>query len=198
MIHRAFGEAFHAISASDVKGHFDSRLPGNIAVESKNGAIFIYSSELAERILFNRDTIAPSLLTALGNPEIAVIFCHYDVSESFGYVILENGVPTRSRMHTEDKTNDEGAPKEFELPWLQAESFIEEEGEPPAYRNTETGQTSTEAYVTAHMLDVVMQAFFGVCPWDEWNYKSEFNYYQRKLPAEIVKQTAEKAWWRFW
>jgi hypothetical protein len=63
---------------------------------------------------------------------------------------------------------------DFELSWLKARLFVEEEGEPPVYRNTETGQTSTEAYVTANMLDVAMKTLFGVCPWDEWNYKSKF------------------------
>lgn len=198
MIRRAFGAAFHAVPASDVKGYLDTRLPGNIAVESKNGAIFIYSSEIADRILFKGEAIEASLLSALGTPEIAIVFCHYDSGDSFGYAIMEDGARTRSRIYTEGKTTDEGIPKGVELPWLKAESVIEEEGEPPAYRNIETGQMATEGYVTASMLNVITKTLFGVCPWDEWNYKSKFNYYRRELPAKAANFPVKKAWWRFW
>lgn len=174
MIHRAFGSAFHAIQATDL----DSRLTGNLAVESRNGAVFVYSSEMVEPYFFKEKAIAPSLLSALGNPEILVVFCHYDASNSYGYIIVENGTPTRYRLYTDDGTSDEGVPKEFELSWLQAEPFIEEEGEPPAYRNKQTGQISNEASITARLLDLVMQTSFGICPWHEWNYKTEFSCYQ--------------------
>lgn len=35
-----------------------------------------------------------------------------------------------------DNTTDEGTPNAFELSWLHAKPFIEEGGEPPAYRKT--------------------------------------------------------------
>lgn len=198
MIRRAFGKAFHAVSASEVRGSHDVRVLGNIAVESKNDAIFIYNGEIAERILFKGEAVESTLLSALGTPELAVVFCHYDSGGSFGYVILEDGMRIRSRIHTLDKTSDEGNPMDFELSWLKARLFVEEEGEPPVYRNTETGQTSTEAYVTANMLDVAMKTLFGVCPWDEWNYKSKFNYYCTALAAEPAKIAVKKARWKFW
>lgn len=46
------------------------------------------------------------------------------------------------------------------------------------YRNKQTGQISNEASITARLLDLVMQTSFGICPWHEWNYKTEFSWYQ--------------------
>lgn len=198
MIRRAFGEAFHAVPMSDARSSHDIRVPGNIAVESKNGAIFIYNGEIAERLLLKREPIEPSLLSALGTPEIAVVFCHYDSGDSFGYIILEGGLQIRSRIYTLDQTFDEGSPKEFELPWMQADPFVEEEGEPAVYRNIETGQTATEPYVTANMLNVAMKVLFGACPWDTWDYRSKFNYYRRELPAETAELSIKKVWWKLW
>jgi hypothetical protein len=197
MIRRAFGDTFHSIPASEIQNYHDIRVPGKIAVESKNGATFIYNGEIAGRVLFEGEALEPSLLFALGSPEVIVVFCHYDSGGSFGYAILEKGVRVRSRIYTLDRTSDDGVPKEFELSWLQAEPFVEEEGEVLAYRNMESGETTTEAYVTVHMLSEVMKRLFGVSPWDEWNYKTKFNYYFRK-PDETVKLPLRKAWWKLW
>lgn len=196
MIRRAFGSAFHSIPASEIRNSHDIRVPGNIAVESTNGATFVYNGELAERVLFEEQALEPELLAALGNPEVVVVFCHYDSGGSFGYAIWEKGVRIRSRVHTLEKTSDDGVPMELELPWLQAEQFVDEDGE-PAYRNLESGEIATEAYVTARMLRQVMGGLFGVAPWDEWDYKTKFNYYLRR-PEETAQQSRRKSWWQIW
>lgn len=197
MIRSAFGDTFHCIPASEIQNLHDIRVPGNIAVESKNGATFVYNGEIAGQVLFDGGLIDPSLFSALGSPEIMVVFCHYDSGGSFGYVILEKGVQVRSRIYCLGKTSDDGNPTDFEMSWLNAEQFVEEEGEPPAYRNLVSGKTSTESYVTAYMLGEVMKGLFGACPWDAWNYRTEFNYYLRK-PVDTVKLSPREAWWKFW
>ena len=78
-----------------------------------------------------------------------------------------------------EKTTDVGTPNKFELPWLQAEPFIEEEGEPPVYRNLSTGEVTAAFYLTALLLVQVMNAFFGLVPWDEWSYRTKLNFYSR-------------------
>jgi hypothetical protein len=182
LVQVVFGSS--AIQPSETQKAHDIRVPGNVAVESRNDTTFLYNGEIAGKILFEGQSLDPAVFAALGAPELVVIFCHYDSGGSFGYAIVENGVMGRSRVHTLDKTNDEGVPTAFELPWLQTESFIEEEGEPPVYRNLKTGEVSSESYVTAHLLAEVMKAFFSVAPWDEWDYRCKFNYYGRKSSAK--------------
>ncbi len=196
LVRRAFGSS--AIEPSETQTTHDIRMPGNVTVESKDGATFLYNGEIAEKILFDGQSLDPAIFAALGSPATIVIFCHYDSGGSFGYAIVENGITVRSRLHTLDQTDEKGVPHAFELPWLQAESFIEEEGEPPVYRNLQTGQVSSESYITAYLLAEVMNAVFGVVPWDEWDYRSKFNYYCRQPSPEIDEPAATKAWWKFW
>ena len=188
-----------AIQPSETYMVHDIRVPGNVAVESRNGAIFLYESEISEKILFKGQSLEPAVFAALGAPELLVIFCHYESGGSFGYAIVKNGMTVRSRVHLQFKTKDEGVPNDFELPWLQAESFIEEEGEPPLYRNLKTGKVASESSVTSRLLVEVMNAFFGVAPWDAWDPRSKLNYYSRPQPsAKIAEPLATKAWWKFW
>jgi hypothetical protein len=179
------------IQPSEMQKSHDIRLPGNVAVESKNGVTFLYNGEIAGKIVFEGQALEPAVFAALGAPELVLVFCHYDSGDSFGYAIVKDGVTVRSRVHTLDKTTDQGVPHEFELPWLQAEPFIEEEGEPPAYRNLKTGEVASESYVTARLLAEVMNAFFDFAPWDDWNYTTKFNHYGKQ-------PYIAKAWWKFW
>lgn len=183
MIRRAFGEECRFIPESDLKASHDIRLPGNIDVESTHGATFVYCGDIAERILFKEEVLDASFLAAIGDPEVVVVFCHYESGGSFGYAIFEKGVRARFRLHSQGTTSDKGAPMEFELPWLNAQLVVEEEGEPPAYLNTRTGRASSETYLTAVMLDDTMMALFGVCPWEEWNYKTKLNHYCKESSA---------------
>ena len=195
LVQKAFGSSFDPSATEKVH---DIRVPGNVAIESKNGTTFIYNGEIAAKILFERQSLEPAVFAALGAPELVVVFCHYDSGGSFGYAIIKDGITVRSRVHTLDKTVDEGTPHAFELPWLKAETFIEEEGEPPAYRNLETGDVTSEPYVTARLLVQVMNAFFGVVPWDDWDYRTKFNCYSRQPAAKIPAPPVAKAWWKFW
>lgn len=188
----------NSIEPSGTQKPHDIRVPGNVAVESRNGATFIYNGEIAEKILFDGQFLEPAVFTALGTPELVVIFCHYDSGDSFGYSIVKDGITVRSRVHTLNKTKDEGAPSAFEMPWLQAESFIEEEGEQSVYRNIKTGEITSESHITSRLLVEVMTAFFGIVPWEEWNYRSKFNYYCKQSSRKMVEQSATKARWRFW
>lgn len=183
MIQRAFGAAFQAVSPLDGSSR-DIRNPGNIAVESKNGVTFVYNGEYAGRILFGEESVDASVLSALGNPELVVVFCHYDSGNSFGYVIVEHGVRTRYRLYTRDKTIDEGVPRDFERSWLKAAALVDGKGEPPVYRNKDTGEVASEDNVTAGLLDSAMRSFFGIIPWTQWDYKSKFNYYRRVTPTQ--------------
>lgn len=196
LVQFAFGSV--ATQPSEPNKVHDISVSGNVAVESSNGVIFLYNGAIAERTLFEGQPLEPGVFAALGAPELIVIFCHYDSGESFGYAIVKDGITVRSRVHTLCETKDEGAPNACELPWLQAESFIEEEGEPPVYRNLKTGDVTPESYVTAHLLAEVMNAFFGVIPWNEWNYKSKFNYYCTQPLPKVSEPSTIKAWWKLW
>ncbi|WP_130300821.1 MULTISPECIES: hypothetical protein [unclassified Duganella] len=179
------------IQSSETQKSLDIRLPGNVAVESKNGVTFLYNGEIAGKILFEGQALEPAVFAALGAPELVLVFCHYESGDSFGYAIIKDGVTVRSRVHTQDKTTDHGVPDAYELPWLQAEPFVEEEGEPPVYRNLKTCEVASESYVTAYLLAEVTNASFGFAPWDDWNYKTSFNHYGKPPPVA-------KAWWKFW
>ena len=177
LVQRVFGSS--SFKPPETQNAHDIRVPGNVAVESKNGATFLYNGEIAGEILFDGQSLEPSVFAALGAPELIVVFCHYDSGGSFGYAIVKNGITVRSRVHTMEKTTDVGTPNKFELPWLQAEPFIEEESEPPVYRNLSTGEVTSDFYLTALLLVQVMNAFFGLVPWDEWSYRTKLNFYSR-------------------
>jgi hypothetical protein len=198
LVRLAFGSTLHRPTAAETQTSHDIRVPGNVAVESTNGITFVYNGEIAEDILFKGKPLHREVFGALGKPELVVIFCHYDSGGSFGYAVIRNGVTIRSRVQTMGRTTDEGTPNECELPWLQAEKFTEEVGEPSACRNVATGEVTSEDYLTARLLTQIMIAFFGLAPWDEWDYKTKFNHYVRLAPEELDESSAVKAWWKFW
>jgi hypothetical protein len=39
-----------------------------------------------------------------------------------------------------------------------------------------------------------MQNLFGMCPWEEWDYKSKFNYYRNELLMVSSEPAAKKPW----
>jgi hypothetical protein len=173
------------------------RLPGDVSVEAACGAFFIVNGEIPQKYLFKPECPSASFFEALGHPHTVIFYCHYDSGGTAGYRIFENGVPVRRRFCSESETSDEGTPRESELSWLNAEQFFEDEDEdtPPAYRNRETGHVTMEPYVTAAMLRLVMKELFGVCPWEEWSYKTRFNHYRMK-PVEAPAPQAKRPWWR--
>jgi hypothetical protein len=184
----------------ETQPHHDTRVSGNVSVESKDDAVFIYNSDIAEKILFAGEAVQPAIFSALGAPEVIVVFGHYDSSDAFGYAIVKNGITVRSRVYTiEEGTVDEGTPYAFEQSWLQAETFVEEDdGDELAYRNLETGAVSSEPYVTAFLLAEALKAFFGCIPWNDWNYQTKLSNYGRPPPAAVPQPAPTKAWWKLW
>lgn len=178
MIRRAFGEALHPVMGSEAQASHDVRYPDNIAVESTNGATCIYAGAPADQMIFDSKELAPEVFAALGSPAFIVVFCLYDSGGSFGYAIIENGVRVRLRLYSNDTTSDQGTPMHCELPWLRAEQFFDEEDEEMVFRNTESGEVASEFQITPRLLRMVVTELFGVCPWDDWSYKTKFNYYR--------------------
>lgn len=199
MIRRAFGDDFRLVPNADAADSNDIRLPGVMAVESRHDSIFIYTGEFAGRVLFDRQPVSASFLSALGNPVTLVVFCHYDSGGSFGYALIEGGVQTRFRLHSEGTTTDEGVPKDYEMAWLHAKEVVEEPGEPPAFQNIETGDIALKDYVSAKLLNEGMIRLFGGCPWDDWNYKTRLRAYRRDHHGGAAHDpTAKRSWWKIW
>lgn len=180
MIRRAFGESLQPVTSSEAQNSHDVRYPDNIAVESTNGATCIYAGDPPDQMVFDSKELDPAVFAALGSPATIVVFCHYDSGATFGYTIIENGVRARSRLYSNDATSDQGTPLECELSWLSAEQFFdeEEEEEEMMFRNSETCQVASEFQITPRLLRTVVTELFGVCPWDDWSYKTKFNYYR--------------------
>lgn len=198
IIRLAFGDQFVRVP-DDSTNPFGIRKQGYIDLESTGDALFICNHDLVRKIFFDLEVPQSSFFDAFGNPEKLIFFCHYDSGETFGYRIFENGLPIRLRFYDGTSTIDEGPPKEYELSWLHAEQFFEEEGAPPAFSNQETGQIAYECYVTAALLRLTMKEFFGMCPWDDWSYKTKFSRYQLALPLDNPKLQTKRPWWkRMW
>lgn len=184
MIRRIFGHEFHGIPNSQKIDNWDIRHPEDVCVESKNGVVFIYNAEVADRILRRKERIEPSFMLALGNPAVLVAFAHFSSGDTYGYTIIENGERTRSRIFVFDRTSDEGEPKNFELSWANAEHLEPEaEGDIPEFRNRETEEVATDAGVTIFMLEAVMQFYFGGSPWDDWTYRTQMSNYRKEIQA---------------
>jgi hypothetical protein len=199
MIRRAFGSDSRLVPDSDPADSSDIRVPGVIAVESRHGSAFIYSDEFAGRVLFDRQPVSASFLSALGNPDTLLVFCHYDSGGSFGYLVIEGGVQTRYRLHLEGTTTYEGAPKDYEKAWLHAKEVVEESGEPPAFQNIETGEISSKEYVVARLLNDTLIRLFGGCPLDDWNYKTRLAKYRRDQHGSAAREpSAKRPWWKVW
>lgn len=198
IIRLAFGDQFVRIPDDVMKPH-EIRRPGNIDLESTRDALFIYNDDIVRKIFFELEVPHPSFFEAFGNPKTLIFFCHSDSGGSFGYRIFENGLPVRLRFYDGTSTTDEGTPKEFEFSWLHAEAFFAEEDAPPAFRNRETGQVQYEGYLTAALLRLAMKEYFGMCPWDDWNYKTKFSRYQVTPVAENPASQVKRPWWkRMW
>ncbi|CAJ0730471.1 MAG: hypothetical protein QM625_10375 [Ralstonia sp.] len=155
---------------------FDIRRPTDVMVEFFDDVCFVYSDALIWDVLDNPDADVGHIAAKLGNPEVLLGFCHYDSGGSYGYVFVENGVRTRSRLQTTDLPNhppiqEHGVPKAFETRWLSAPSYLEEdESAPPEdlvrvyYLEAENLHVADFA-LTSHLLYEALIENFGVCPW---------------------------------
>ena len=167
-----------------------------MTVESVDDVFFVHSGETVQRFLFELECPHPSFFEALGNPEIVLFFCNYDSGDSYGYRIFENGVPVRRRLYANFETSDDGTPRGFELSWLNAEQYFDEEEEALICRNLETGQVALECGLTAVLLRLAMKEYFGVCPWTELNYRCKFKHYHAPPLEETAEPQMKRPWWR--
>jgi hypothetical protein len=196
IVRLAFGERFELVPEAEASKENRLHLPGNLAFERTSGVLFIYSDEAVQKYLFGGESPSPSFFEALGNPTHVMFFCYYDSGGSFGYRIFENSVPARRRLYTGFETLDEGVPKAFEHAWLNAEQFVENDDEPPVYRNTETGEVRSEGNVTAAMLRLALIGNYGIRPRDQWDYKTKFIHYKAKEAAHALQtQTQVRQSW---
>lgn len=173
---------------------FDIRHPSDVMVEFFHDVCFVYSNELVWDILDNPESDTGHIFATLNRPELIVGFCNYDSGGSYGYVFVENGVRTRSRLetvaiHGRAPIQEFGPPKEFEARWLSAPSYFEEdEGSAPEdrvriyYLEAENLRVA-EFALTSRMLYEALVNSVGVCPWDT-NTRSNPRFF--KLETKLV------------
>ncbi|MDF7821659.1 hypothetical protein P1X15_28830 [Runella sp. MFBS21] len=78
--------------------HVDTRRDGNVhIVKTKEGLLEISSSQVTEKIFKNDLIFLDKLFNSLEQPPIILILQNYDYSNTFGYVIIENGNIVRKR-----------------------------------------------------------------------------------------------------
>ncbi|WP_419688936.1 hypothetical protein ACN22W_18665 [Burkholderia theae] len=156
---------------------FDIRNPSDVIVEFFQDTCFVYNNELVWDILDNQEADTSHIFATLNRPKLILGFCNYDSGGSYGYVFIENGVRTRSRLETiaspgRAPLREHGLPKEFEARWLTAPSYLEEDEDSPPedfvriYYLPDENLQVTEFSLTSRMLYEALVNNFGVCPWD--------------------------------
>lgn len=156
-------------------GQFDIRRPTDIMVQDFGGALFICNGALAETHLENTASDVATLHARLGAPGFFVVFCNYSSGGTYGYVLVDDGVRTRSRLQSMAQPRllpltEYGAPTALESRWLSASSYLEEDECPPEERQRifyldNPPREVSEHGLTAQMLFETLVERFGVCPW---------------------------------
>ncbi|WP_305952084.1 hypothetical protein [Emticicia oligotrophica] len=177
-------------------GYIDTRIDGNIAFSKfKNGIIEIANSDIAESIFRNHDSdIIVKLYENLNHPKTILILQYYDFNNTFGYIVIENGVVIRKRRSSagtllenfgdilecetllKDSTKIQAIYNE-ELGELEElnddnEEFDEEEIE-NAYQ-LKGGEILSESDLSLRLLDSIMINYLGENSWD-WMPEIEIN-----------------------
>jgi hypothetical protein len=170
-----FGQDVVQIEPPD-RGEFDIRRRGDVMVEFFGDVCFIFSHDLVWEILSNPSAIADSMVSTLGTPDLLLAFCHYDSGGSHGYAFFEHGIRTRTRLQTTDVPGlppiiESGQPKDFELRWLTAPSYFEEDDCPreewqKVFVQNEGKLHIAECHLTRRMLYEALISSFGICPWE--------------------------------
>lgn len=174
LISRLFDQEATEIPRPD-RGKFDIRNHSEVMVQVFGDVCFICNNDLVWNVLERPQEDTKRLFLLLGSPEFMLAFCHYDSGGSYGYTVIERGVRTRSRLQTTDVPRlppliEYGEPKAFEVSWLSASYYLEEDDCPPEERVKIYYQGNREILVaehslTARMLFDALESFFGVCPW---------------------------------
>lgn len=170
------GKAVMEISQS-ASPRFDTRNPGDVLVEKYHDVCVISNNELAWDFLEYQEKDVSVLYEQLGKPGLFIVFCCYDAGGSYGYAFVENGQRTRTRLQTTGvprlpPLRETGSPKEFEIPWLQANHCYDDEDEdcPVEQRMKifyvgDKDNWVSEDGLTGRLLRESMEINFGVCPW---------------------------------
>lgn len=154
---------------------FDIRNHNDVLIERYGDVYFISNNDLVWNILEHQHTEVSTLQKSLGSPPFIIAFCCYDSGGSFGYAFIEDGLRTRTRLETTGVPRlppilESGAPKDFELSWLNAEYFYEDEDvphseQPKVFFLGNRDRLVSEAQLTRHLLIDALEQHFGVCPW---------------------------------
>lgn len=166
---------------------FDTRNHHDILVERYGNVYFVSNDGLVSNILESQEIDVSGLYEAIGSPPLIIAFCCYDAGGSFGYTFVEEGRRTRTRLETTGIPGlppllENGPPKDFELPWLNAAYFYEEEGvphseQPKIFFLGNRDKLVSESQLTRHLLVEALQQCFGVCPWVS-EEKPEYHYFR--------------------
>lgn len=176
---------------------FDIRRSTDVMVEFYGNTCVIYNHELISDILDDPAVDTAHLHLMLDKPDLIIGFCCYDSADSYGYVFIEDGKRTRSRLQTlpaggRSPLTEFGEPKDFEVRWLSAPSYLEEdETAPPEdlvriYYLEAEGLKTADFSLTSRLLYEALKNNFGVCPWDT-NERPKSRYFK------LVAQTNEGA-----
>lgn len=171
-------------------GYLDTRNDDNVEIEIIGKTCFIYSTKLATPFLFDGNEDISEIYSALEMPPLILAYCNFDSGGSYGYVFFENGKKTRRRLFRDLKLTEEGSPKQFELEWLNAETYIENPDDPPEehqkiyFKNNHQDEVS-EYHLTWRLLYEALENYFGACPWEEDFPNSKRIYYSKAVNGAI-------------
>jgi hypothetical protein len=169
-----------------LNSEFDTRNDDYVSIEIIGNTCFIYSTLLATPFVFNGSEDISEIYNALEKPELILAYCNFDSGGSYGYVFFEHGKKTRRRLFSNEQLTEEGSPKQFEIEWLNAETYIENPNDPPEehqkiyFKNNHEIEVS-EYSLTWRLLYETLEKYFGVYPWEEDLPNSKKFYYSKVI-----------------
>lgn len=171
-------------------GYLDTRNDNNVEIEIIDKTCFIYSTKLATPFLFDGYEDISEVYSALERPPLILAFCNFDSGGSYGYVFFENGKKTRRRLFSDLKLIEEGSPKQFELEWLNAKTYIENPDDPPeehqkVYLKNNHQDKVSEYNLTSRLLFEALEKYFEACPWEEDLPNSKRIYYSKAVNEAV-------------
>ena len=215
LIGALYGSAYKRATAVSA----ENRNSKEVMAEIFDNFCCIYDDKFPEEHIFRKKKNISSIFKVLGEPELLMVFCHYDSGDSFGYSIYENGLFSRRRLYTNCELTEEGDPKDFELEWINASTYIENEEDPPEEHQVVYYKGNREEIVSAHFLTAkllreALENFFGMNAWEDMDVSRNMVRYRRlpspqpqpqpqpKTLSESSTQSSTSApkrpWWKFW
>ena len=169
----------------------DTRLAHNVAVEEFGDVVVVSNSDLAWPLLAAGRLDEPALWAKLGSPAQWMAFCYLDSGGSYGYALYEAERLVRRRLQTTGLRDhpplaEHGEPLPCERRWLDAPWQLDDEDEDdepvPYCIHPNTGNVSTQEYLTARMLADLARQTWGLLPWD-WTWANRPRMQSFELPA---------------